>query len=406
MAGLLPVSDALARICASIPAGRASETIAVTDGLGRTLAAPIIAVRTQPPFRASAMDGYAVRAADLTGLTPLTVIGESAAGHGFHDPVGPGQAVRIFTGAPLPPGTDTILVQENATRTGATITPTQTEAEGRFVRPAGADFSEGQSYFATGHRLRARDMTLAASLGLSTISVMSAPRVAVLATGDELVLPGTLPGPDQIVAANHLTIMGLAAQAGATTRFLGIAPDDNTALDTAIRAARDWKADILVTLGGASVGDHDLVQGALLRAGLTLDFWKIAMRPGKPLMFGGLDDMRVLGLPGNPASAIVCAHLFLKPLIAAWLGQPGAAEEKTRHGRLAVDLPENDMRQEYMRATLGEGADGIPLLAPFKRQDSSLTHVLVEADALVVRPPHAPAAKAGDTCRYIALGDG
>jgi molybdopterin molybdotransferase len=331
----------------------------------------------------------------------LKLIGESAAGRGYHKPLHPGETVRIFTGAPVPEGADTILIQENADSQGDRITPMQTETPGRYVRRAGADFTTGQSFFSAGYRLRPKDMALAASLGIATARVHRPPRVAVLATGDELVNPGKIPGPDQIIAANHLSVMALAEKAGAEARFLGIARDDLGVLAAAIQTARDWPADILVTMGGASVGDHDLVQQALAIAGMDLAFWRIAMRPGKPLMFGALGETRVLGLPGNPASSVVCAHLFLKPLIAAFLGQP--QRDQTEIGRLGKDLPANDQRQDYLRATLAMAGDGVPVLTPLPQQDSSLTHVLAEADALVIRAPHAEAAKAGDACRFVWL---
>jgi molybdopterin molybdotransferase len=401
MAGLLPVEDALARIVAAArPTG--VEAISVTQAAGRVLAGPLAATRTQPPFRASAMDGYAVRAADLAPGAALRVIGESAAGRSFGGAVASGEAVRIFTGAPVPEGADTILIQENARREGDAIIPFEVEAPGRFVRPAGVDFKAGDGFFAAGHRLLARDLALAASLGPAIVNVHRKPRIAVLATGDELVPPGHSPGPDQIVAANHLTILAIIAAAGGEGRFLGIASDTKDALRLRIAAARDWSADLLVTLGGASVGDHDLVKAALTDAGLNLDFWKIAMRPGKPLMFGGLKDMLALGLPGNPASAVVCAHVFLRPLIAALQGERDPALDRSLPGVLGRDLPENDQRAEYMRATLAHG-NGLPVLTPFPSQDSSLTRVLSAADALVIRAAFAPAAKAGDACRYLVL---
>jgi molybdopterin molybdotransferase len=398
---LLPVEEALARLLAAVDQPTASETIRIEQAVNRVLAQPLVATRTQPPFPASAMDGYAVRAVDLCVGKPLKLIGESAAGRGYHKPLHPGETLRIFTGAPVPEGADTILIQENAGVHGDQITPTQTETPGRFVRKAGADFTTGQSFFSTGYRLRPKDMALAASLGIATAQVRRPPRVAVLATGDELVNPGEIPGPDQIIAANHLSVMALAEKAGAEVRFLGIARDDLGVLASSIQTARDWHADILVTMGGASVGDHDLVQQALAIAGMDLAFWRIAMRPGKPLMFGALGETRVLGLPGNPASSVVCAHLFLKPLIAAFLGQQ--QQDQTETGRLGKDLPANDQRQDYLRATLAVGDDGIPMLTPLAQQDSSLTHVLADAEALVIRTPHAEAAKAGDVCRFVPL---
>jgi molybdopterin molybdotransferase len=402
MAGLLSVEEALTRIVAAARPVEA-ERVSVNDIAGRVLATPIVATRTQPPFPASAMDGYAVRAADLAPGAALKLVGESAAGRSFASGVGPGETVRIFTGAPVPEGADTIMIQENARREGDSVIPTQTEPQGRFVRPAGVDFKIGDAFFAIGHRLAGKDMALAASLGPDAAEVRRRPRIAVLATGDELVHPGETPGPDQIVAANHLSILRLIANAGAEGRFLGIARDALDDLSRHIDAARDWRADVLVTMGGASVGDHDLVQDALAASGMALDFWKIAMRPGKPLMFGGLPGMLALGLPGNPASAVVCAHVFLTPLIAALLGEPDPARDRSLPGLLGRDLPENDIRAEYMRAAHAPSRDGLPVLTPFPSQDSSLTRVLALADALVFRAALAPAARAGDHCRYLPL---
>ncbi len=401
MSQLLAVEDALVRLLASVSHPTAVETIRIEQAVNRVLAEPLTATRTQPPFPASAMDGYAVRAMDLAVGKPLKLIGESAAGRGYHKPLRAGETVRIFTGAPVPEGADTILIQENAAVDGLSITPTQAEQQGRFVRKAGGDFKSGQIFFAAGYRLRPKDMALAASLGIATARVHRAPRVAVLATGDELVNPGETPGPDQIIAANHLSVMALAEKAGAEARFMGIATDDLAVLASSIALACNWPSDILVTMGGASVGDHDLVQQALATAGMNLAFWRIAMRPGKPLMFGQLGATRVLGLPGNPASSVVCAHLFLKPLIAAYLGQ--TPTDLTQTGRLGKDLPANDLRQDYLRATLVPGADGIPVLMPLDQQDSALTRVLAEADALVIRAPHAAAARAGDACRFVQM---
>ena len=401
MSDLLLVVEALQRLRAAVPHATPGETIPITQSVGRVLIEPLISTRTQPPFPASAMDGYAVRAADLVPGQPLKLVGESAAGRGYRAALQSGEAIRIFTGAPVPEGADTILIQENARVDTDHVFPTQTEVQGRYLRPAGADFTTGQGFFIAGHRLRPKDMALAASLGMATITVHRRPRVAVLATGDELVHPGKRPGPDQIIAANHLSVMALAEKAGAEASFLGIARDDLADLARHIDAARENKADILVTMGGASVGDHDLVQKALALAGMDLSFWRIAMRPGKPLMFGTLGAMRVLGLPGNPASSVVCAHLFLKPLIRAYLGQP--EDDAPQIGRLGSDLPANDQRQDYLRAKLTLAEDGMAVLTPFTAQDSALTHVLAQADALVIRSPHAGAAKAGEACRYMLL---
>jgi len=401
MSALLPVAEALARILASVDAPTEAETVAIEGAAGRVLEGPLVASRTQPPFPASAMDGYAVRSADLAAGAPLRLIGESAAGRRFAGVVGAGEAVRIFTGAPVPDGADTILIQENARTDDGQVVSAQPEAPGRHIRAAGIDFEAGQSFFAQGRLLRPKDMALAAALGSGRIRVRRRPRVAVLSTGGELVAPGESLGKDQIVASNHLAVAALVAAAGGEARFFGIAPDDLGRLEAAIAAAASWPADILVTLGGASVGDHDLVRQALTAAGMDLAFWRIAMRPGKPLMFGRLGAMRVLGLPGNPAAAVVCAQIFLKPLIGAFLGRPLLDLSET--GRLTADLGPNDQRQDYLRAALAAGLDGVPELTPLPRQDSSLTSVLAEADALVIRQPHAAAAPAGAACRFLRL---
>jgi molybdopterin molybdotransferase len=403
---LLPMDEALERILALVKAPVAAEVIKVEQAAGRVLSDVLVATRTQPPFPASAMDGYAVRSDDLKPGTPLTLVGESAAGARFGSTLMHGTCVRILTGAPVPQGADTILIQENARieRDGGNtlIVPTQSETPGRFVRPAGADFTTGDAFFKSGHRLAAKDMALAASLGTGTISARRRPRIAVLATGNELVMPGDTPGPDQIVAANHVAVLGIAEAMGAETRFLGIAEDTMPSLMKAIRRAERWRADVLVTMGGASVGDHDLVQAALKKAGMDLVFWKIAMRPGKPLMSGMIGEMIVLGLPGNPASSIVCAELVLKPLIARLLGQNWQPD--WRPGRLAVDMPENDLRREYMRAIVHFDKEGNAILTPCVRQDSSLTTILASANALLVREAYAKAAKANDTCQWLPFG--
>lgn len=403
MKPLLPVAETLARIVAGVAAPVEAEWIAIEHAAGRVLAAPLVAARTQPPFRASAMDGYAVRAADLIPGQPLRLVGESAAGRRFDGVFDTGDAVRIFTGAPLPDGADTILIQENARSDGALVYPSQTETPGRFVRGAGLDFVAGDEVFPAGRRLRPTDLATVASLGHGRISVRRKPRIAVLATGDELVLPGETLGPDQIIASNHLSVCAIAEAAGAEARFLGIARDTLDSLDAAITKAIDWPADALITLGGASVGDHDLVRPALARRGMALDFWRIAMRPGKPLMYGGIDAMRVLGLPGNPTSSVVCAHVFMKPLIARMLGDGSFSRDRTLPGRLARALPANDERQDYLRARLTFTDDGSALVDALPRQDSSLTLPLAEADALLVRPPHAPAEAAGAPCRYLPI---
>lgn len=401
---LLPVEDALARILATATTPLEAETAPLFEALGRRLAADLPARRTQPPVAVSAMDGYAVRAADIATVpTRLKVVGVSSAGHGFPGSVGPGEAARIFTGAPVPAGADAILIQEDAQAEDGHVTALASEPVGRYVRRAGLDFSAGDVLLKAGRRMGPAEMALAAAMNHAALPVVRRPRVAILATGDELVAPGAEPGPNQIVASNNFAVGAYARQAGAEVIDLGIAGDAFPALEAAIRRARDLKADVLVTLGGASVGDHDLVQTALTREGMELGFWRIAMRPGKPFMHGRIGDMRILGLPGNPVSAIVCAVLFLVPLVRALTGDPDAGADPTRPGVLGADLPANDQRQDYLRATLSGGCDGPAVVTAFTRQDSSMLGVLASAHALIVRPPHAPAAKAGEPCRFLPL---
>jgi molybdopterin molybdotransferase len=403
-APLLPVSQALERVLASAPTPLPAEHIPLTQARGRTLAENVAALRTQPPFPASAMDGYAVRAADIAHApASLKVIGASAAGHRFAGTVGTGEAVRIFTGAPVPEGADTILIQENTRAEGDVVTALEPEEAGRYVRRAGLDFTQGEVLLAKGRRLGPPELALAAAMNHPTLPVTRRPRVALLATGDELVRPGESLGPDQIVASNTYAVAAYAEAAGAEVIDLGIAGDRFSDLETSIRAARDAGADVLVTLGGASVGDHDLVQTALSREGMELGFWRIAMRPGKPLMHGRIGAMRILGLPGNPVSAIVCGVLFLVPLVRALSGDPKAGDDRSEIAVLGVDLPANDSRQDYLRAHIIGMRDGHPLVESFRRQDSSMLRVLAEAECLIVRDAHAPAAKVGEACRIVRL---
>ena len=400
---LLSVANALERLLASAAAPTVAEMAGLHEGLGRVLAHDLAALRTQPPFPASAMDGYAVRAADLEAGASLRVIGESAAGHGFRGPVRTGEAVRIFTGAPVPEGADTILIQENADGVGgALITARQAEPHGRFVRNAGLDFKAGDVLLRADTVLRPAMLGLAAAMGHATLPLRTRPRVAILATGDELVQPGEATGPDQIIASNTFALAALVREAGGEPLDLGIAADTMTALAAAFAQARVRQADILVTLGGASVGDHDLVQAALKAEGMDLGFWKVAMRPGKPLMHGKLDGMIVLGLPGNPVSSIVCGHVFLKPLIHKLLGLDTSAGRQTSEAILGSDLAANDERADYMRATLTQTDEGL-VATPFTRQDSSMLATLARAEALLLRAPFAPPAKAGDRCRIMPL---
>ena len=400
MAAPLSVEEALRRILDGVEPLPA-ETVAIEAARGRTLAERLAALVTQPPFDASAMDGYAVRAADVRALpATLAVVGEAAAGHPFAGTVGPGQAARIFTGAPIPAGADAIVIQENTVREGDKVTVREGAPDKGHVRPRGFDFAAGETLLAPGRQLGPRELALAAAMGHGRVPVHRRPRVAILSTGDELVRPGERPGPGQITASNHLGVGALAEQAGAEAQQLGIARDTRESLDEHFARARD--ADVIVTIGGASVGDHDLVAPALKARGMTLAFWKIAMRPGLPLMFGRLGPARILGLPGNPVSSLVCARIFVVPLIRALLGHAHRDERPTQ-ARAAVPIEANGPRQHYMRATTALGADGLALVTPVRSQDSSLLSPLAEADCLLVRAPHAPAAPAGSLVDILPL---
>ena len=397
----LSVAEALERVLADVAAIPA-ETVPIGQAMGRILAEPIVARLTQPPFNASAMDGYAVQSADLSVLPMrLSVVGQSAAGHPFPGRLEAGQAVRIFTGAPVPEGADTVVIQENTDAAdGAVIIREGKTDLGLNIRPRGGDFSESDELLKAGRRLGARELTLAAAGGHGELNVRRRPVVAILATGDELVQPGKMPATGQIVCSNPLGVAALAAQAGAETRLLGIAKDTRESLAAHIEAARD--ADILITIGGASVGDHDLVGPVLEELGMSLAFWKIDMRPGKPLLFGRLGAQRVMGLPGNPVSALICARVFLVPLIREMLGLPRVeAAAVTAHLTEAVEA--NGPRQHYMRAILGRGEDGSHIVRPTRSQDSSLVRTLSDANALLVRPPNAPALEAGTQVPVLLL---
>jgi len=402
MNGMITVEEALSRVLASAAPPLGEEQVALEAAHGRTLSRDLAALRTQPPFANSAMDGYAVRAAD-TSKAPATliVVGESAAGRAFSGIVGPGEAARIFTGAPVPDGADAIIVQENVRRDGNRIVLDSALPVGDNLRPAGLDFSIGEVLIPAGRRLTPRDVALAAAANHADLPVRRCARVAILATGDELLPPGAKSGPSQIIASNNFAVAGVVDAAGGIAIDLGIAGDRMDALNKAIQRAIEERADVLVTLGGASVGDYDLVQTALVGAGMDLGFWRIAMRPGKPLMHGRLGDMRVLGLPGNPSSSTVCAILFLRPLLRALHGEPGAGVDPAQPARLAVDLPGNGSRQDYMRAAFSRDAEGILFATPAESQDSSLVKVMARADGLIVRTPRAEPAKAGDPCRVI-----
>ena len=405
---LIPVQEALTRIIGSVAEPVGSEQVRIEEAAGRTLAGDLSALRTQPPFAASAMDGYAVQAADLA-IVParLTVVGRSVAGRGHAGEVVPGEAVRIFTGAPVPVGADAIVIQEDTDLGEPEVEVREHPTLGRYIRPAGLDFREGQVLLRAGDRLDARRLALAAAMGHAELPVRRKPRVAILATGDELVRPGETVGLDQIVASNPYAIAAIVEKAGGEALDLGIAADTFEALEERVLAAQAAQADLLVTLGGASVGEHDLVQSVLARQGMSLGFWRVALRPGKPLLHGRLGSMLLLGLPGNPVSSVVCAIVFLVPAIRALLGSPDPGSDPTEAALLGSDLRENDTRQDYLRAVLsGSNSDSfsaLPVATPHARQDSSMLSTLARSDALVVREPHAPAAKAGDPCRMIRL---
>jgi molybdopterin molybdotransferase len=400
---LLPVAEALARVIEGA-APVCAEQVPLNEAAGRVLTEDLLARRTQPPEDLSAMDGYAVRAADVASVPArLKLIGEVAAGRPFPGTVGAGEAARIFTGGVLPAGSDTIVIQENTAREGDVVVVTTPAPKGRNVRSAGLDFRQGHVGLRAGRRLTGRDVALAAAMNHAAISVRRRPKIAIVATGDELVPPGTEPGPGQIVYSNVFALAAVARREGAEVIDLGILPDRLEETIAGVRRARELGADVLVTAGGASVGDYDLVLPALAAEGLALSFWKVAVRPGKPLLSGRLGAMRVLGLPGNPVSTYVCAVLFLVPLIRALLGRSDAALPVLT-GVLGRDCKENDERADYLRATLAL-RDGRPVATPFPAQDSSMLVPLAAADCLLIRAPHAPAAKAGDPCEFVRLDD-
>jgi molybdopterin molybdotransferase len=398
----LSVAESLALVLADA-APLPPEEASLVDACGRVLAADLKALRTQPPADVSAMDGYAVRAADIAPAPAhLTIVGEAAAGRVLDRAIGPGEAARIFTGGMMPPGADTVVIQENATRQGDIVCIEKSEIRGRNVRPEGLDFTTGETLLARGRRLSVRDVGLAAAMNRPTVPVHRRPRVALLATGDELVLPGAPLAPGQIVTSNAFALTALGRREGAETFDLGIAPDRLDATIAAVRRARAAGVDVLVTIGGASVGDYDLVQRAFVAEGVKLSFWKVALRPGRPLMHGRVDDMRVLGLPGNPVAAFVCGVLFLVPLLRRLAGRTDISLPAA-NAVLGSALPANDDRAEYMRATLSTAPCGTNVATPFPNQDSSLLVPLTQADCLIIREPFAPAAEPGEPCSILDL---
>jgi len=399
---LLSVADALALVLADA-AALPAEPAALADACGRVLAADLAALRTQPPADVSAMDGYAVRAADVATVpVHLTVIGEVAAGRPFDRRIEAGEAARIFTGGVMPRGADTVVIQEVTTRNGDVVAITRPETRGRNVRPEGLDFKTGATLLAKGRRLTARDIALAGAMNHATVPVHRRPRMAVLATGDELVPPGTPPAPGQIVSSNGLALLAIGRHEGAEATDLGVAPDRLDATIAAVRRARATGVDVLVTTGGASVGDYDFIQQAFAAEGMALSFWKVAVRPGRPLMHGRLAGMQVLGLPGNPVSSFVCSVLFLVPLLRRLAGR-GDLSLPVEQATLGCALAANDDRADYMRARLATGPGGERIATPFGKQDSSMLAPLAHADCLVIRQPFAPAAPAGSRCDMLNL---
>jgi len=396
---MISVDEARARILAELGA-TAAETVPLADAWGRVAARPVTARLTQPPQDVSAMDGFAVRAADATLGASLRLRGAAPAGHPWSGTLGAGDALRLFTGSIVPDGADGILLQEDATWDSTAVTVKEAVKSGRHIRRAGQDFAAGDVLVPAGKRLNARDIGLAAAGNNAWVAVRRRPRVAILATGDEIALPGDPIPPGGIVSSNSHALAALVRAAGGDALVLPIAPDDRDAIAAAADAAR--VCDVLVTTGGASVGEHDLIQEALGSRGLRIDFWKIAMRPGKPLIHGRLGEVPLLGLPGNPVSALITAILFLVPALAVLSGLPAAPPPVSR-ATLGADLPANDLRADHLRARLAPGADGMPVATAFTRQDSAMLRLLAESDALILRAPHAPAAKAGEIVDIIRL---
>ena len=395
---LLPVDAALAAILARVPAVQ-SETVPLQAAFGRVLSRPVIASHDQPPFNASAMDGYAVRAADVVEGHRLVIAGMSQAGTGYAGTLGPGEAARIFTGAPVPDGADTVIMQEEAVIDGGQVRFTAPARPGHSVRPRGNDFAVGDELVGAGVRLMPMHLAVAAAANCATLAVARRPRIALLATGDELVPPGTPLGPDQIVASNSHGLAPLLARYAESVVDHGIARDNRDDLHQKLSACLASDPDILITTGGASVGDHDIVQDILLELGVKLDFWKINMRPGKPLMFGTLGKTLVFGLPGNPVSAMVTALVFIRPALRRWLGHP---EPDVWHLPLGAATPPNAARRHYMRGRLLQTATG-PRLMPIAQTDSGHTSSLAHADMLIIQPENDPGQPAGALAQAMPI---
>lgn len=393
---MISVAEALEKVL-SLLGPLPCETVPLGDAAGRVLARPVVASRDQPPFASSAMDGYALAGDAARPGARFRVIGEAAAGHGFSGKAGPGETVRIFTGAPLPAGTDRVIIQEDVCRNGDEIVLNAGLDQATYVRRAGADFATGDRIEAP-LRLLPSHLALAASMNAPLLEVTRRPVVALIATGDELVMPGESPRPDQIIASNSFGLKAMLETEGAEARMLPIARDNAASLRAAFALAED--ADLIITIGGASVGDHDLVATTAAELGMEAAFYKVAMRPGKPLMAGQLRGIPMVGLPGNPVSAMVCAHVLLVPAVRAMLGL-GSGPLSRRRAPLAADLGGNGPREHYMRARRDPETGALQV---FERQDSALLSVLAQADALVVRAPGAGPAKAGETVDYLPFG--
>lgn len=400
---MLSVEEARTRVLSAFSPLQA-EQISLIDSLGRVLAEDVRSRRTQPPVAVSAMDGYAVRHEDVAASpATLNVVGYAPAG-GQHDgTLAPGQCVRIFTGGPVPAGADAIVIQEDTEAEGDKVTIQVSVPKGHYIRPAGLDFQADEIGLTAGQVMTARDVGFAGAMNVPWLMVHRKPRIAILATGDEIAMPGDPLGPNQIVSSNSLALASFIRARGGEPISLGIAPDDREALKAMAEGARG--ADLLVTTGGASVGDHDLVQSVLGELGFELDFWRIAMRPGKPLIFGSIGETPVLGLPGNPVSTVVCAIIFMLPAIERMLGIQAARQPRLT-ARLKAPLGENDRREDYLRATLEHDDSGGLFAVPFAKQDSSMLSRMAKADCLIIRAPHAPAAAAGDVIEYLPIPDG
>ena len=397
---MIQVEEALKRVLAGLTE-LSPETVSLHDGLGRVLAKDIKARLTQPPTDVSAMDGFAVKSSDIQSVpVTLKIRGEAPAGGSYEAKLQDGEAVRIFTGGPVPLGADCIVIQENTDHDDKKVTVKQSEEPGRFIRPAGLDFSEGQIGLEKGTLLSARDLALAAAMNHPWLEVYRKPKVAILATGNEVVLPGVTPGPNQIISSNTTALMSFVRECGGEPISLGIAPDDKEALSAMAKGAEG--ADLLLTTGGASVGDHDLVRSVLGEQGLEIDFWRIAMRPGKPLIFGKLGKTPMIGLPGNPVSTLVCAYIFARPALWKMTGRD-PDNLQVEKAILTQDLGENDKRQDYLRAKLSTNPSGQLQATPFERQDSAMLNLLRKADCLVIRAPFASPVAKGTEVEIIRL---